>query len=66
MGLQATAEAKMAEAERRAWHELSQLKLVGFGCWASHWMNLSRWSGSNLPNPFSELAEYARDEGERR
>ena len=46
-------------SESRAWDALSRYKFYLFGYWACHWVNLNRYAGTKLANPFAALVKAA-------
>ena len=53
-------EAKMQEAERKAWDSLARYKFLMFGYWSAAWVNYNRLSARSRPNPFGALVRLAR------
>lgn len=64
--VQAKVEAKMAEAERKAWLSLAGYKFLMFGYWAGQWVLCKSLLPVHVRNPFATLVRFARDEVEKR
>jgi hypothetical protein len=64
--VQAKVEAKLAEAERKAWVSLAGYKFIMFGYWAGQWVLCKSLLPGHFPNPFYELARLAKQECKRR
>lgn len=55
-----TIEAKMAEAERKAWDALARYKFWMFGYWAAIWVHLNHLRRPMEQNPFRAVVVEAR------
>jgi hypothetical protein len=51
---------ELIEAKVKAIDSLARYKFAMFGSWAGIWVHLNRISGANLPNPFKELVNLAK------
>ena len=54
-------EAKLDEAEVRAWQSLARYKFVMFGYWAAVHVHYNKLGGTHRPNPFAQLVVIARE-----
>jgi hypothetical protein len=64
--VQAKVQAKLAEAERKAWVSLAGYKFVMFGYWAGQWVLCKSLLPFHVANPFAALVRFAKDECARR
>lgn len=53
--------AKMDEAERKAWDSLSRYKFIMYGYWVAVWQHLNQCTGSLRRNPWAGLVKIARE-----
>lgn len=53
-------EAKLQDAEHRAWDSLARYKFMMFGYWAGVWIHLNRLVDPPKPNPFLAAVKLAR------
>jgi len=64
--VQAKVQAKLEEAERKAWVSLAGYKFVMFGYWAGQWVLCKSLLPFPVASPFASLVRFARDECVRR
>ena len=54
-------EAKLDEAEAKAWDALRRYKFMNFGYWAAIWVHFNRVGSKRRPNPFAPIVRLARE-----
>ena len=54
-------EAKLNEAEVRAWQSLARYKFLMFGYWAAVYVHFNKLRGMRRPNPFAQLVAIAQE-----
>jgi len=54
-------EAKLNEAEVKAWQSLARYKFIMFGYWAAIHVHFNRLGNMNRPNPFAQLVAIAQE-----
>lgn len=58
----AKVQAKLAEAEKKAWLALAGYKFGQFGWWAAQWVLCKSLLPHHVRNPFASLVRFAKEE----
>jgi len=62
----AKVQAKLAEAEKKAWLSLAGYKFIMFGYWAAQWVLCKSLLPAHVRNPFASLVRFAKEECAKR